>query len=319
MEENRTESSPSLESKIDALTSQVEWLVERQRRQGEFIDEMGPILKEVMGTATTKLASLEERGYFRAGSATVDLVDRVVTTYGEDDIRLLGDNVIRILDTVRAFTQPEVLAIADEALDVVRNRDELEPMGVIGMVRASGDAEVQRGMAMLVELLRHLGRAADAARSPGAPRPAAQAPAKEPPRPAVQARLAKGGLAALAPKRAKEAPVSCATPTAPGPAVATVGGVDFTADGSLADPKQWTRELAAAMAASSGLGELNEGQWKLIGFARTEWEDTGVSPNIRRISTGSGVPTKDIYTLFKKAPGRTIARLAGIPKPAGCI
>jgi sulfur relay (sulfurtransferase) DsrC/TusE family protein len=33
----------------------------------------------------------------------------------------------------------------------------------------------------------------------------------------------------------------------------------------------------------------------------------------------SGVSTKDLYTLFRKAPGRTIAALAGLPKPAGCL
>jgi sulfur relay (sulfurtransferase) DsrC/TusE family protein len=28
---------------------------------------------------------------------------------------------------------------------------------------------------------------------------------------------------------------------------------------------------------------------------------------------------KALYQLFPKAPGKTVARLAGIPKPAGCV
>jgi sulfur relay (sulfurtransferase) DsrC/TusE family protein len=33
----------------------------------------------------------------------------------------------------------------------------------------------------------------------------------------------------------------------------------------------------------------------------------------------ASVTTKDIYALFPKAPGRTIAKIAGLPKPAGCL
>jgi sulfur relay (sulfurtransferase) DsrC/TusE family protein len=33
----------------------------------------------------------------------------------------------------------------------------------------------------------------------------------------------------------------------------------------------------------------------------------------------ASVATKDLYALFPKAPGRTIAKIAGLPKPAGCL
>jgi hypothetical protein len=51
-------------------------------------------------------------------------------------------------------------------------------------------------------------------------------------------------------------------------------------------------------------------------FARADFEDR-VSPNIRRITQAPGVTTKDIYALFPKAPGAHIAKIAGLPKPAG--
>jgi sulfur relay (sulfurtransferase) DsrC/TusE family protein len=31
------------------------------------------------------------------------------------------------------------------------------------------------------------------------------------------------------------------------------------------------------------------------------------------------VTTKELYVLFPRAPGRTIASIAGLPKPAGCL
>lgn len=322
MDENAPDTT-ALEARLDRIAADVAFLAERQRRQAELIEELTPVMKQAMAVATTNLAELERKGYFRFGRAALNVADRVVGEYGEEDLDAFARNVVNILDTVRELTQPEVLAVVREATEVVERRDTMEPLGVIGMVRAAGDTEVQRGMAVLMELLRHLGRAADrmAARKaapparkvvPGlAPRRRA---AEDRPRPTGAERPAKG---AEPPPRA-EAAASCATPKPPGSAVTTLDGVGFTADGFVADPKQWTRELGESIARAAGL-EMTEAHWALVDFARKDWEATGVSPNIRRLSTGAGVATKDIYRLFKKAPGKTIARIAGIPKPAGCI
>ena len=58
---------------------------------------------------------------------------------------------------------------------------------------------------------------------------------------------------------------------------------------------------------------------EVIRFARLEYLSQSASPNIRRLTSGTGLTTREIYALFPKAPGRSIARVAGIPKPAGCI
>ncbi len=64
---------------------------------------------------------------------------------------------------------------------------------------------------------------------------------------------------------------------------------------------------------------LGTDHWKLIDAARSDYADTGMSPNIHRLTQIAGVTTKDVYALFPKAPGRTIAKIAGLPKPVGCI
>ena len=105
----------------------------------------------------------------------------------------------------------------------------------------------------------------------------------------------------------------------PGPPVAaTIEGVGFAADGSLVDPKVWTRELALKIAAVEGV-TLAPPHWKVVDFARTDFAATGASPNIRRLTQSTGLSTKELYALFPKAPARTTARIAGLPKPAGCI
>lgn len=97
-----------------------------------------------------------------------------------------------------------------------------------------------------------------------------------------------------------------------------IDGLAFSADGSLVDPSQWTRELGARVAATLGVA-LTDAHWEVVDFARSDWVVTGSSPNIRRITTSTGVSTKELYALFPRAPARTVAKIAGIPKPAGCL
>jgi tRNA 2-thiouridine synthesizing protein E len=65
--------------------------------------------------------------------------------------------------------------------------------------------------------------------------------------------------------------------------------------------------------------EVTEAHQEVIDWARAEYEKTGSTPNIRKLTSGMGISTKELYTLFPQAPARTIAVMADIPKPAGCI
>ena len=96
-------------------------------------------------------------------------------------------------------------------------------------------------------------------------------------------------------------------------------GARFQADGTLLEPEKWSRDMAIALAATVGVTDMADDHWRVIEFARQEFADTGHSPNIRRLTEGSGIDTRRLYALFPQAPGRAVARVAGLPKPAGCI
>lgn len=96
-------------------------------------------------------------------------------------------------------------------------------------------------------------------------------------------------------------------------------GVRFLSDGTLLEPEKWTRELAEALAPTVGVPVLTEAHWSVLEFARREYAETRHSPNIRRLTGGAGIDTRTLYALFPQAPGRAVARVAGLPRPAGCI
>lgn len=312
----------TLLARLDAIDARLSYVVARQKKTEELFAEMAPILREVMGTATTKLGEMEQKGYFAFGKELLGVADRIATGFAPDDVRQLGDAVVGILQTVRAVTQPRVLEIASDASAVLEKADEAEPLGLLGMVRATRDDDVQKGMAVMMEVMRHVGRAARAVSDERKAEPAADKKAKL--AAALGPRKKKAlGVERGAPARAEGPdlgpPPACAVPSGkPREVAAVIEGVAFGVDGHLTDPAEWTPDLAVKIAALQGV-ELDQARWAVVKVARADFEKTGVSPNIRRLGQGTNLATKDLYTLFPKAPARTVAKIAGIPKPAGCI
>ncbi len=101
---------------------------------------------------------------------------------------------------------------------------------------------------------------------------------------------------------------------------ATLNGVQvqLNSEGFFEDPSQWTREMAMEMATADGL-TLTDKHWQVIEFMRREFSEKGTGPTVRVLGKLSGVSIKELYELFPKGPAKTAARLAGIPKPKGCI
>ena len=91
------------------------------------------------------------------------------------------------------------------------------------------------------------------------------------------------------------------------------------ADGNLANRNDWNEEIAREVAAIEGIPELTPQHWAVINFMRSVFEKEGDSPSIRRLTRESGVDTKALYQLLPKGPAKKAARIAGLPKPKGCI
>jgi tRNA 2-thiouridine synthesizing protein E len=104
-------------------------------------------------------------------------------------------------------------------------------------------------------------------------------------------------------------------------ATKTIAGktVQVNDEGFLTNPAEWTKEIAVEIAKDEGIDPLTEAHWKVIDFSRQSAASSGASPTLRTITTGSGVSTKELFTLFPKGPAKKVARIAGLGKPEGCV
>ena len=102
---------------------------------------------------------------------------------------------------------------------------------------------------------------------------------------------------------------------------ATLAGapVELDAEGFFAHPEQWSEEMAPDIARANGIEELTPAHWQVIRFMRNTYLETGSAPSVRALGKTSGVPVKELYRLFPKGPAKLAAKIAGVPKPHGCI
>lgn len=278
----------AVEAKLDDISGQLQILLDAQRPLMELRDEVGAMAGDVLSTSIDQMAFLEERGYFAFLGELKYLAERIVEDYHPGDLHELADNAANILDTVRSLTRPSVMAVARAAADTFSSAERRAPVGVVGLMRAvSTDKNVQRGLAFGLDFLGDLGRAVS--RAP---------------------RMSRKQLAP--PERPREASSARPAQLKRTPAAQTPDDSRFVPD------EEWSPQFARDSASELGLS-LTDAHMSLVERVRSEYLESGSTPNIRKITGVTGLSTREVYALFPRAPGKTIARIAGVPKPVGCL
>lgn len=90
-------------------------------------------------------------------------------------------------------------------------------------------------------------------------------------------------------------------------------------DGFLEDPAIWNREVAQDLATAEGISALNEDQWKVVTYLREYYLQAGMAPMIRKLCKETGFKLAQIYEMFPSGPAKGACKVAGLPKPTGCV
>ena len=95
--------------------------------------------------------------------------------------------------------------------------------------------------------------------------------------------------------------------------------VELDEDGFLVKLDQWNEDVARYLAKEEGVDELNEDHWKIINYLKGYFAEYGIAPMVRKMTKESGYSLKEIYDLFPSGPAKGACKVAGLPKPTGCV
>ncbi len=90
-------------------------------------------------------------------------------------------------------------------------------------------------------------------------------------------------------------------------------------DGFLKEMSLWSREIAEELARRNNLGPLVEDHWKIIEYVKEYYAKTGRGPAILSIAKETGFSSEHICHLFPCGVAKGAYRLAGLPRPSGCL
>lgn len=87
----------------------------------------------------------------------------------------------------------------------------------------------------------------------------------------------------------------------------------------LQDFDSWSPEWVDLVRVSEGIPAITADHEKIMLFLQEYYKKNGIAPLVRVISKNTGFKLKEIYELFPSGPGRGACRMAGLPKPTGCV
>ncbi len=124
----------------------------------DFLQDAKPIAREAFFDLLYTLDELDRKGYFAFFSELLKVLDRVVTSFTVDDVRLLGENIVTILTTVRNLTQPDMLEAINNAVSVYKNLtiSVEQEISYRQLLREFRTPEMRRGLAFGIQFLKNL-------------------------------------------------------------------------------------------------------------------------------------------------------------------
>jgi uncharacterized protein YjgD (DUF1641 family) len=130
-------------------------LLDRLESAIDVADEATLLGKQVFRNAVETLDTMERDGYFKFARGGWYVLDRIVAEFSEEDLHVLGDNIVNILNIVRSLTQPEILTLANNALDSLQvdTHENGKPPSTIALVRQLSDPKVRIGLSKMLKLV----------------------------------------------------------------------------------------------------------------------------------------------------------------------
>lgn len=103
--------------------------------------------------------------------------------------------------------------------------------------------------------------------------------------------------------------------------IASLGGMELEIDedGFIQEPEKWSKEVAEDLAKTEDAFPMGDDHWKVVNYLRNYFLEYEIAPPIRMLTRQTGFELKYIYQLFPGGPAKGACKVAGLPKPTGCV
>jgi TusE/DsrC/DsvC family sulfur relay protein len=106
-----------------------------------------------------------------------------------------------------------------------------------------------------------------------------------------------------------------------------VGGKTLETDeeGYLVNLSDWSEDVANQIAKAENV-EMSPNHWEVVNFLREYYTEFQIAPAVRVLTKAIGKKlgadkgnSKYLYELFPYGPAKQACKIAGLPKPTGCV
>lgn len=95
--------------------------------------------------------------------------------------------------------------------------------------------------------------------------------------------------------------------------------IEVDEDGFIQEPELWDENVAKALAKTEGVEDMGSDHWKLVNYIRDYYQKFGIAPMVRKLCKDCDFKLKYIYEMFPSGPAKGACKVAGLPKPTGCV
>jgi len=139
-------------------TRNLEQMLDQLESMMELWQDLSPLTQDAFLTLMRQLDEMERKGYFVFLQGGLQIADNIVTSFTEEDVRLLGENIVLILQTVKEMTQPDIMKMLRTTVHAAKEEDvEATDMSLLNIIRQLNDPAVKRGLVKTLKVLRKVG------------------------------------------------------------------------------------------------------------------------------------------------------------------
>jgi len=132
----------------------------------DLVKDVSPILHQMGLDGIHMMNEFEQKGYFDFMREAMKIMDNVVEHFTVEDVRLLADNAVTILETVKNLTQPDMLKAINSGLIVYKSIEieDVEEYSMWRAIKAMNSKEMKKGIGFMITFLQNIAKETEKAK-----------------------------------------------------------------------------------------------------------------------------------------------------------